>query len=86
MYPLRWNQYPAPRLYYFSLAVPPFSLHPLPSQISKYWNLPFGIQGRSWRLEFVPKNKKQGTQKGFHVQEPHRVLLDFNAFHGELIV
>jgi len=86
VYPLRWNQDPAPRLYYFFLAVPPFSLHPLPSQISKYWNLPFGIQGRSRRLEFVPQNRKQGTQKSFRVQEPHRVLLDFNTFHGELIV
>ena len=46
-------------LCYCFLAAPPLSLHPLPSLISNCLNLPFGSQGRSWRLESVPY--KQGT-------------------------
>ena len=60
MYPLRWNQDPAPGLHYCFLAAPPLSLHPFPSRISDCSNLPFGTQGSSWRLESVPY-KKQGT-------------------------
>ena len=47
---LRRNQDPAPRLHCCFLTVPPLSLHPLPSLISNCLNLPFGTQGRSWRL------------------------------------
>ena len=43
------------------LAVPPLSHRLLPSLISKSWKLPFGTQGRSWRLEPVPTNKKPET-------------------------
>ena len=51
--PLRRHQdpAPAPRLHCGFLAAPPVSLHPLPSLISSRWNLPFGTQGRSWRLK-----------------------------------
>ena len=59
MYPLRWDQDPAPRLRYCFLAAPSLSLHPLPSLINNCLNLPFGTQGRSRRLESVPY--KQGT-------------------------
>ena len=45
-----------PRLYYCFLTASPFSLHPLPSLISNYLNLPFETQ-RKWRREaFVPKS------------------------------
>ena len=47
---LEMEQDPAPRLHYCFLSAPPLSLHPLPSLISNYLNLPFGTQGRSWRL------------------------------------
>ena len=77
MYPLRWNQGPAPRLYYCFLAAPPLSLHPLSSLISNCLNLPFGTQGRSWRLESLPY--KNWGQKGSHPQEPHSVLLGFTT-------
>ena len=53
---------PCPRLHCPFLANTPLSLHPLPSLISKYLNLPFGNQGRSWRLVSVPY--KQGMGKG----------------------
>ena len=59
MYPLRYNQDPAPRLHCCFLAAPPLSLHPIPSQISNSLNLLFGTQGRSWRLKSIPY--KQGT-------------------------
>ena len=36
-------------------------------------SLPFGAQGRSWRL----KSRKWGTQKVFFAQEPPRALLGF---------
>ena len=36
------------------------SLHPLPSLISNCLNLPFGTQGRSWRLESVPYKQEMG--------------------------
>ena len=63
LYPLRWNQDPAPRLCYCFLTVPPLSVYTLPSLISNCLNLPFGTQGRSRRLESVPSNKQQGTQR-----------------------
>ena len=53
VYSLRGNQDLAPRLYYFSLTVPPLSLHPLPSLISNCLNLSLGAQGRSWWLNEV---------------------------------
>ena len=57
---LEANQGPAPRLHYCFLAAPPLSLHPLPSLISNCLNLPFGTQGRSWRLECVPYKQGMG--------------------------
>ena len=41
-------------------------------------DLPLGTQEKSWRVnEFFSYNKKWGTQKSFHAQEAHRVLLRF---------
>ena len=60
VYPLRRNQDPAPRLCYCFLTVPPLSLHPLPSLISNCLNLPFGTQGRSWRLKPIPYKQEMG--------------------------
>ena len=40
----------ASKLLYCWLTVPPLSPHSLPSWISNCLNLPFGAQGRSWRL------------------------------------
>ena len=74
---MRWNQDPAPRLHHCFLAASPLSLHPLPSWISNCSNLSFGTQGRSRRLE----SRNRG-QKGFHAQEPHRVLLSFTVNTG----
>lgn len=72
MHPLRWNQGPDSRLYYCFLASPPLSLHSLPSLISL--NLPFGAQGRFWRLKLIPCQQEMGTQKSSRTQEPPRVL------------
>ena len=41
MFPVRWNQDPAPRLQYYFLADPPFCLHLLPSLISSCLNHEF---------------------------------------------
>ena len=51
----------APGLYYCFLTVSPLSLHPLPSLISNCLNLPFGTQGRSWRLKSVPYKQETGN-------------------------
>ena len=40
----------------------PFFLHPLPSLISNYLNLPWEVKEAKWSL--FPTNKKWGTQKG----------------------
>ena len=60
MYPLKWHQDPAPRLQYCFLTAPPLSLHPLPSLINSCLNLPFGTQGRSWRLKPIPYKQETG--------------------------
>ena len=60
------------------MAAPSLSVHPLPSLISNCSNMPFGTQGRSWRLETSLQTRNGGTQKGFHAQDPHRVLLIFS--------
>ena len=52
-----------------------------PSLVINCLNLPFGSQGRSWRLDetyFIQKKKCWGTQKNFLAQKPHRVLLSFS--------
>ena len=64
------------------LAATPLSLHPLPSLISSYSNMPFVTQVRSWNLRSVPYKQENGVQKGFHVQEPHRVQLGFTRVKG----
>ena len=39
-------------------------LHPLPSLISNYLNLPFGIQEGSWRLKSIPyKQETENTER-----------------------
>ena len=64
VWPLRQNQGPAPNLRCCFLAAPPLPLHCLPSLTSNCWNLPFGAQGRSWRLESVPyKQGMEDTEK-----------------------
>ena len=73
MYPLRSNQDPAPRLHSCFLAALPLSLHPFPSGISNSLNLPFGTQGRSWRLE-----SRNGTDR-LPCLGAHRVLLRFRT-------
>lgn len=47
VYPWRRTQDPAPSPHGGFLPAPPWSLHPLPSLIGNYLNLPFGAQGRS---------------------------------------
>ena len=48
-----------------------------PPLINNSSNLPFGTQGRSWRLESCLQ--ETGDKKGICAQEPHRVLLGFNT-------
>ena len=57
---LLWEE---PRLLYASLLFHVFSLflHSFPSLISNCLNLPFGTQGRSWRLESVPYKQETGN-------------------------
>lgn len=61
VYPLRRNHDPAPSLHHCFLTVPPLSLHPLPSPISNCLTLPFGTQGRSWRLKPIPYKQETGA-------------------------
>ena len=51
IYPLRGNQDSAPRLHFCFLTSPPLSPYSLPFLISNFWNLPFGTQGKSWKLK-----------------------------------
>ena len=60
MYLFRRNQDPAPRLHYCFLTAPPLCLHVLPSLINHCLNLPFGTQGRSWRLKPIPYKQETG--------------------------
>ena len=48
------------------------SLHPLPSSISNCLNLPFGTQGRSWRLNeaYFLQTRNGGHRKGFGPRSP----------------
>ena len=55
------------------MAAPP-CLHSLPSLISNRLNLPFGAQGRFWRLKLIPCQQETGTQKSSCAREPHGVL------------
>ena len=76
MYPLRWNQDPAPRLQYivsWLLLLCPCipSLPWLPT----VWICP-RKSGKVQEAGVVP-HKKQGTQKGYHAQVVHRVPLSF---------
>ena len=82
MYPLRRNQDPDPRLHYCFLASPSLFQNPLPSLKSTSFNLHFGTQERSWRLEPVPYKQGMGNTKGFHARELHRVLLRFTKDHN----
>ena len=55
----------------------------LPPLISNCLNLPFGTQGRLWRLESAPLQTRSGEQRG--TQEPHRVLLGLKGRHSKKI-
>ena len=94
VFPLRGNQDPAPRLYYYFFTVPPLSLHPLPSLISSCLNLPLGTQGRPQRLNethflkarnggqrmvFVPKSPVGPCVVVRGVGEPHIQALFQNS-------
>ena len=73
MHPLRGNKDPTPRPYSGFLTVPPLSLHPLPSLISKCLNLPLGTQGRPWRLNepyFLKTRNRGGHRKAFVPRSP----------------
>ena len=77
MYPLRQNQDPAPRLHYCFLSAP-LSLHPLPSLMSNFLNLPFGTQGRSWRLDRktpMPRSPTVSCLVSKGEQIPHHLVL-----------
>ena len=64
--PLRRSQYPAPRLHYCFLTVPPLLLHPLPSLIRNCLTLPFGAQGRSRRQKSLfLQTKNRGHRRVF---------------------
>ena len=69
VYPLRLSQDLAPYLHCCFLAAP--------SLISP---LEFRDTYGGWSL--FPTNKKRGTQKGFHTQGPHRVLLSFSLSYA----
>ena len=51
-----------PTLSYPMDCSPLIGLHLLSSLVKNCYTLPFGIQGRSWRLEFVPPNRKSRTE------------------------
>ena len=71
VYPLRGYQEPSSRLYCF-LTASLLSLHPLLFLISNCLNLPFGTQGRSWRLNeacFL-QARKGGHRKTFVPRSP----------------
>ena len=72
MYPLRRN--PAPRLHYCLIA-PPLSL------INNCLNLPFGTQGKFWRLDeaYFLQTRNGGHRKDLYPGGPHRVLLCFTG-------
>ena len=59
------------------LTVSPLSLHPLPSVISNCLNLPFGAQGRSWRLESVAYKQETGTTGRLLYSGDPQALLGF---------
>ena len=83
MYPLRGNQDPVPRLHHRFLAPPPLSLHPLPSLISTCpMNLPFGTQGRSWRLESVPYEQGMRDTDRLPCPEAPQGAARFHAHQG----
>ena len=50
-------------MHYCFLAAPLLSLSPFPFLIGNCSNLPFGTQGRSWRLEFIPNKQEMGNTK-----------------------
>ena len=52
-----------PGLHCCPLAASPLFLHPLSSLISSCLNLPFGPQGRSWKLESIPYKYEMGDME-----------------------
>ena len=62
-----------------ALLAPPGSLHPLPSQMSDHMNLPFGAQGRSWRLKFILSKQEVKLHRRLVGTGAHRALLGFRA-------
>jgi len=62
----------ANRMLHYSLLIALPFLHPLSSLISKWLNLPFGTQGRSWRLNkpYFPQMKNGGHRKDLCLGTP----------------
>ena len=65
-----------------SLLLPPSIGIPSLPWLAAVWTYPLrlGEGDGSWHL--FPTNRKRGTQKGFHAQEPHLDLLGFKTRHG----
>ena len=57
---------------------PPLCLHSLLSLISNCLNLPFGTEGRSWKLESIPYKQETGDRERVRGLEPQSLLLSFN--------
>ena len=75
------NKDPAPKLHYCFQKTPPLSLHPLLSLISNCLNLPFGIQGKSWRLNgaFFLQTRNERSRRAF---VSRRVTQSLAGFQG----
>ena len=50
--------------------------------LATVWICPLELRGGHGGCSLLPTNKKQGTQKGFQSQEPHRILLGFSMSPG----
>ena len=72
---------PAPRLHNLILGCSSLVSTSFPSQISNYLSLPFGTQGRSWRLESVPLQRIGGTERLPRPGAPQGLA----QFHKELL-
>ena len=74
---------PCPKAALLSLLfpAPSWSLHVLPSLISKCLSLTFGTQGSLMEAEASSLNTRDGEHKAFCAQEPHRAWLCYTVSH-----
>lgn len=70
MYHLRWNWDPAPRLHYFILTAPPYSLHPLASLINNWLNS-FHTQEPHWVLLSFSTTRDRTGNRSRRVARTH---------------